>query len=196
VAEEFPGHAGSHAEPLAAQRSLDDFLASVERRAYRMAQLATRNADEALDIVQDAMTKLVQAYGKRPPEEWGPLFHRILQSRIYDWHRRTSLRNKLRMFWHPSADREDDHDPMAELPDLRTPQPDQALVNDQAMSRLDAAIGRLPARQRQAFLLRAWEGLDVEQTAQAMGCTQGSVKTHYFRALQSLRKAVAEAWPA
>lgn len=194
MAEEAAGRADALTASQVHKRALDGFLASVERRAFRLARFATRDSDEALDIVQDAMTKLVQAYGKRPPEEWGPLFQRILQSRIVDWHRRSTLRNKLRVFWRHGLDRDDEEDPMAALPDSHTPQPDQALANSQAMTQLEAALGRLPLRQQQAFLLRAWEGLDVARTAQAMACSEGSVKTHYFRAIHSLREAIGEAW--
>lgn len=164
---------------------MDQFLANAERRAYRMAYIATGNRDDALDIVQDAMIKLVQKYGSRDEVEWGPLFHRIMQSHIRDWYRRSKFRNGLRSLlgW-------GEGDPMDSLPLTKTWGPDDQLQVDSAMDQLDAAIHRLPLRQQQAFLLRCWEGLDTAETAAAMGCSTGSVKTHYSRALNTLRNSL------
>jgi RNA polymerase sigma-70 factor (ECF subfamily) len=144
--------------------------------------------DEALDIVQDAMMKLAQRYSNRDTSEWGPLFHRILQSKIRDWYRRAKVRNKWRGWLGSSYQREDDDtDPIEQVPDLSARAPEQELETQQNLEILEVAIGNLPARQQQAFILRSWEGLDVAQTANAMGCSTGSVKTHYSRALQFLR---------
>jgi RNA polymerase sigma-70 factor (ECF subfamily) len=160
-----------------------------------MAQIATANDDEALDLVQDAMLKLVQKYGDRTEAEWGPLFHCILQSRIRDWYRRTRVRNRLREFFHGSQDQEDGEDPLEQVPDRAALSPDDDLQRKRACAELEVALRALPLRQQQAFLLRIWEELDVAQTAQAMGCSEGSVKTHLFRALQVLRKRLGEHWP-
>ena len=164
--------------------ALDRFLAGVERRAFRMAQIATGNREEALDIVQDAMLQLAHRYGRREEQEWGALFQRILQNRIRDWYRRSQVRSRV-LGWF-GAGREDD-DPIAELPDERTPGPEREHANERLREALDAALHALPLRQQQAFLLRAWEGLDVAQTASAMGVSEGSVKTHYSRAVHALR---------
>lgn len=171
---------------------LDRFLAGVERRAFRIAELATRDRDEALDLVQDAMTALVERYAARPPAEWAPLFHRILQNRIRDWARRRAWRGRFRAWLGGGAD--DETDPIAALADPVARNP-AAHAEDAAVGRrLDVALRALPLRQQQAFLLRAWEGLDVAETAAAMRCSQGSVKTHYFRAIQSLRAQLGDEW--
>ena len=149
--------------------------------------MATGNQEDALDVLQDAMYKLVQKYAGRAPEEWGPLFQTILQSRIKDFHRRNAVRNRYRV-WFGRRDEDDDYDPVQAAPDVNGSPPDAQLDRDEGMKLLDEAVRQLPARQQQAFMLRALEGLDVEQTARVMKCSQGSVKTHYFRALAVLRK--------
>lgn len=176
-----------------ARSALDEFFASVERRALRMAEIATRDRDEALDVVQDAMIGLVKSYADRPAEEWPPLFHRILQSRIRDWGRRASIRARFRA-WLGRDDDEDAGDPIAELADPAARGPAERVIDGAAGRAIEAAIGELPLRQQQAFLLRAWEGLDVAATAAAMSCSEGSVKTHYFRAVRALRAKLGEEW--
>lgn len=170
---------------------LDRFLAEVERRAYRMAEIATGNSDDALDILQDAMYKLVQKYSHKPVEEWGPLFHTILQSRIMDYHRRNIVRNKY-MVWFGSKDGDKEIDPIQTVADEHTPGPDASVDHGMSMQVLDKAIRKLPARQQQAFMLRALEGLNVAETAKVMKCSQGSVKTHYFRAVSVLREKLGD----
>jgi RNA polymerase sigma-70 factor (ECF subfamily) len=173
--------------------ALATFLAGVERKAFRMAQIALRDADDALDAVQDAMLQLVRRYAERPEAEWKPLFYRILENRVRDQHRRRSVRNRV-FAWLPGHGREAEEavaDPIAEAGDPG-PGPEALLESGQALAALEAALRRLPARQRQAFLLRNFEGLDVAGTAAAMGCSQGSVKTHYFRAVQALRGMLGE----
>ena len=169
----------------------------MERRAFRMAQFATRNRDEALDLVQDAMFKLVQRYGDRDESEWCPLFYRVLQSRIQDWHRRTWVRNRWRVWFTSRASRENDHeeDWIDTIPDQGTSDPSMQVAHKQAFAALETALRDLPLRQQQAFLLRTWEGFDVAQTAQAMGCSEGSVKTHYSRAIHTLRARLEEHHP-
>jgi len=171
------------------REALNRFLASVERRAFRMAELATGSPDHALDIVQDAMLSLVKNYSHKSEADWGPLFHRILQSKIRDWYRRSRTRNSV-FSWLRSAnnDDSDEFDPIQRAADTVTPTPDSSAGNEQLMSVALDAIRQLPLRQQQAFLLRAWEGLDVRETARAMGCSQGSVKTHYSRATRALKQ--------
>jgi RNA polymerase sigma-70 factor (ECF subfamily) len=173
-------------------KALSQFLAGVEVRAFKIAQAGLRHEDDALDAVQDAMLQLARAYSDRPAEEWKPLFYRILENRIRDVQRRRTVRNRV-MSWLPfrSEGDEDEPDPIAEAAS-DDPLPTRRLEIDEAMSALDKAVGALPRRQQQAFLLRTLEGLDVAQTARAMGCSEGSVKTHYFRALQTLRAQLGE----
>jgi RNA polymerase sigma-70 factor (ECF subfamily) len=179
---------------LGDRRAMDRFLAEVERRALRIATLSTGNRDEALDIVQDAMLKLVRNYAGRPSEEWRPLFYRILANRITDQQRREAVRRRM-IAWFAPTDDDDDSDPIATLPDPRPVAPDDVLGRADAMQALAAALGKLPGRQRQAFLLRSLEGLDVAETAMAMGCSEGSVKTHFSRAVHSLRATLGDHWP-
>jgi RNA polymerase sigma-70 factor (ECF subfamily) len=176
----------------ASGRALSQFLAEVEVRAFKIAQSALRHEDDALDAVQDAMLQLARAYSDRPAEEWRPLFYRILENRIRDMQRRRTVRNRV-MSWLPfrPQSEEEEPDPIAEAASDEPP-PVRRLEVDEAMAALEKAIGTLPRRQQQAFLLRTLEGLDVAQTAKAMGCSEGSVKTHYFRALQTLRAQLGE----
>jgi len=169
---------------LNTSQTLEQFLISIEQRAYRMAVIATGNREDALDIVQDAMTKLVTKYADKTPDDWPPLFHRIMQTTIRDWYRRSKIRNGLR---HLFNWQDNEQDPIDSLPDSRELTPERTLDNRQDIEALDRALQGLSLRQQQVFLLRAWEGMDVKQTAEAMGCSQGSVKTHYSRAIQALR---------
>lgn len=176
-------------------RELDRFLASVERRAFRIAQMSLRNADDAHDVVQVAMLRLAEKYAGRPSDEWRPLFYRILYNGIHDLQRRRTVQRKF-FGWLPGTARagEDDlPDPFEQVPDA-LPEPSEQLVQAEAITELAGALERLPARQLEAFTLRCLEGLDVAATAAAMGCSEGSVKTHYFRALQALRAELAEVW--
>ncbi len=173
------------------QRTLDRFLAGIEKRAFRMALLATSNRDEAFDIVQDAMLKLVENYSSKPEADLAPLFFTILQSRIRDWYRRSSVRNRLRS-WLGNGDDDDDVDMLDQLPDPSSRTPEELLATRGGIAALETALTRLPLRQQQVFLLRAWEGLDVKQTALVMQCAEGSVKTHYSRALATLREKLGD----
>jgi len=171
---------------------LEQFLASVERRAYRSALLTTRKAADALDLVQDAMLQLVQHYSDKEEASWPLLFNRILHNKLMDWHRFQA--RERRWFWlTPAArDDEDEEDLVANIVDEQSENPAELLARARDIQSVLNALEGLPIRQRQAFLLRAWEGLDVAETAAAMGCGEGSVKTHYFRALQSLRSALGQ----
>lgn len=160
-----------------------------------MAQLAVKDADEALDIVQDAMLTLVRKYADKPQNEWRPLFYRILKNRITDTHRRNTVKRKLFFSgWFGAGGGEDPTDPMDSFAGSDSANPDRRLQLDGAADELVDAVAELPARQQQAFLLRALEGLNVADTARAMQCSQGSVKTHYSRALASLRAALEGHW--
>lgn len=174
--------------------SMDAFLASVERRALRIAEIATRDRDEALDIVQDAMMQLSRHYARQAATEWPPLFYRILENKIRDWQRRQTVRRKL--FWQDSSPQDEDEPaPIERVPDPACGTATDRLQRQQAMQVVERALRRLPARQREAFELRIWEGLSVEETAAAMGCSDGSVKTHLSRALHALRAQLDGVWP-
>ncbi|MDT8398966.1 MAG: RNA polymerase sigma factor [Pseudomonadales bacterium] len=175
--------------------ALDRFLNGIEKRAFRMAQIATGSREDAFDIVQDAMFKLVEKYGGRQAEEWGALFHCILQSRITDWHRRNNVRNRFRSWLGSGRDPEEaEEDPLQLFEDKAGRSPERLLQTGRTMAALETALGGLPRRQQQVFLLRVWEGLDVKETARAMSCTEGSVKTHYSRAVHALREKLGEHW--
>jgi RNA polymerase sigma-70 factor, ECF subfamily len=171
--------------------AIEAFLRGVEMRAYRIALMGVRDRDEALDIVQDAMIRLVRRYAHRPSVEWPPLFYRILQNRIRDMQRRRTVRSRVLSFFGGTAS-EDELDPIVTAPGPRSENPLEQVVADDAMQALERALKLLPARQREAFTLRNFEGLDVAQTALAMKCTEGSVKTHYSRAVHRLREVLAD----
>jgi len=169
---------------------LNHFLTSVQARAYRMARLATREDDEALDIVQEAMIKLARHYGDRDAEQWRPLFFRILENQIMDWHRREALRRRW-FFWR--ADRQGEkQEPVPEPSDEGSCDPEAALMGERMSETVLAEIEAMPVRQQQCFLLRHWEGLSVQQTADIMGIDSGSVKTHSHRALQKLNRVIGQ----
>lgn len=185
------GEPAAREEAVDRQRALDRFLAGVERRALGVARLALRDRAEAEDVVQDAMIRLVRHYGRRPEAEWRPLFYRILRNRITDIQRGRRLRRAVMVFWSGSRREDAAPEPAPDAVDTRG-RPDEALEGEELLARIEAVLATLSARQREAFLLRNFEGLDVAQAAVAMGCSEGSVKTHYFRAMQALQGALGE----
>ena len=180
---------------LRKEQQLNRFLADVERRALRIAEISVRDRDDALDLVQDAMIKLCRSYAERPSDEWTPLFYRILQNGVRDWHRRQAVRNRIMVWFGRGRDEDNEYDAVAAAPDPIGRSPDEELVNTEAMDSLELAVSGLPVRQREAFMLRTFEGLDVAGTAMAMGCSEGSVKTHYSRAIHTLREKLEEYGP-
>ncbi|MCG8371286.1 MAG: RNA polymerase sigma factor [Proteobacteria bacterium] len=187
----WAGEQSTGTRALRREQQLNRFLADVERRALRIAEIAVRDRDDALDLVQDAMIRLARRYADRDAAEWPPLFYRILQNGVRDWHRRRAVRNRV-MVWFGRASRDDGYDAVAAAPDPFGRTPDEELANREAMDGLERAVHALPGRQREAFMLRTFEGLDVAGTAAAMGCSEGSVKTHYSRAVHSLREALGD----
>ena len=173
------------------ERALDRFLAGIERRALRIASIALRDRAEAEDAVQDAMIRLVRNYGGHPEDEWRPLFYRILRNRITDFQRRQNVRRAVMSFWPGRNPDEEAPDPFENAVDPRG-RPDEMLEGEELLARIEEVLAGLSGRQREAFLLRNFEGLDVAQAAVAMGCSEGSVKTHYFRAMQALQLALPE----
>jgi RNA polymerase sigma-70 factor, ECF subfamily len=172
---------------------MESFLQSIERPAYRMALFASRGREDALDLVQDAMCKFVEKYQGKPREEWKPLFYTVLHNGLRDYGRRKTVRRCLRRFGIGNS--EDEGDELEKIADARSPDPEHSAGVGQAYAALQEAIFLLPDRQRQAFLLRGWEELSVADTARVMGCTEGSVKTHYFRAVQALQRQLGDYWP-
>ena len=150
-----------------------------------MARIALKDPEEAFDVVQDAMLKLVRNYRDRGSDEWPKLFRRIVQNCINDRFRRRSLGSRLFSFF---RNREDLDELIEEMPGNPILEPPESLSNAELGRELEQAIHMLPERQRQAFLLRAWEGCSVRETSELMGCAEGSVKSHYARAQQQLRQ--------
>jgi RNA polymerase sigma-70 factor (ECF subfamily) len=171
---------------LGAPATLDAFLADVERRAFRLAELHLGHREDALDAVQDAMLRLVKHYRDKPATEWTPLFWGILRRRIVDLQRRRKVRSIVVGWLGGGRDDDGDELPVWEPAD-QGPGPLDRLHDTQSYTDMAAAIRKLPQRQREAFMLRVLEGLDVAATAQAMGCSEGSVKTHLSRAMHHLR---------
>jgi RNA polymerase sigma-70 factor (ECF subfamily) len=173
-------------------QELDQFLASIEKRAFRMAMLALHNEADALDVVQEAMIKLVKRYADRSADEWKPLFLKILENRITDWHRKNTLQRKF-FFWRQDLAADEHHtENLTELDDSimsnQGDAPFEQIVGEQMSSLFMKTIEQLPLKQQQCFLLRSWEGLSVNETASALGMSENTVKTHYFRAIQKLRE--------
>jgi len=167
--------------------SLDEFLAGVQQRAYMLARYATRGDDEALDLVQDAMAAFIKHYRGKPAEQRAALFFRCLNNRIIDFHRQRKRRSRWHWPWNSQDDWSADG-PDALVIDSTNRQPASSAEQDQFGQALELALQQLPVRQRQVFLLRAWQGLSVKETAQALNISSGSIKTHYFRALNTLRE--------
>ena len=161
-----------------------------------MIQIATGYTDDALDLLQDSMMAFVRKYSHKNESEWKPLFYRVVQNRIRDWYRREKVK---KLFFIPVSGRKDAPadraDPLESIEDDRAVNSLTALKTSQAMEKLNDALKQLPARQQQVFLLRSWEGLSTKETAKAMGCTQGTVKTHYSRALMKLKQELEGTWP-
>ena len=182
---------------LASRSELSAFLEGVERRAFKQAVFAVRDEEAALDIVQDAMLRLSEKYGQRPAAELPMLFHRIVQNAIRDWYRR----QKVRSLWTTllsslgaGRGEEDDYDPLETLEAADGSNVEESpavqLERSQVLEIIEQEIAKLPPRQREAFIMRYWEELDVAETARAMGCSEGSVKTHCSRATHALAVAL------
>lgn len=184
---------------LATPLEMNAFLAQSERRAFKQAMFAVREEEAALDIVQDSMMKLAEKYADKPVEELPMLFTRIVQNTILDYFRRTKVRNQWTTLLGDiqGSDSSDDDFDLLEALEVESgaqlaQSPQQALEQEQVMAVIESVIEKLPPRQREAFLLRYWEELDTTETAQAMGCSEGSVKTHCSRAVHALAQALKQ----
>ncbi len=182
----------NRSQGLTNKEKMNNFLRHVEQRAFITARLATQHEDDALDIVQDAMCKLAQKYANHAETEWGALFHTILHSRINDWHRRQKVRNRWRVFFFADEDDTDAGKPEEQVAQTTFPEPEKQHLQLEMGELMQQAIKELPLRQQQALLLRAWEGYDIAETASIMNCSPGSVKTHYSRAIHSLREKLGD----
>jgi RNA polymerase sigma-70 factor (ECF subfamily) len=171
---------------------MDSFLQSVERQAYRIALVSVGQHEDALDIVQEAMLRFVEKYSTKPKASWRPLFYKILYNQIKSLQRKRSVQNKWFSWLRPVKDNED---PVESRPGRPSMEPEHAARVKSAYAVLEETLGELSLRQQQAFLLRGWEEMSVAETAIAMQCSEGSVKTHYFRALEFLRKRLGDHWP-
>ena len=182
---------------MATKQELSDFLKSVEKRAFKRGLYHVRDEEAALDIVQDSMMKLAQSYGDKPAAELPMLFQRILSNTMLDWFRRRKTRNALfsNMSEFASSSEDGDFDLLETLESLTnsegTESAQDASERSQVLRQIEQEIEQLPARQREAFLMRYWEEMDVAETAAAMGCSEGSVKTHCSRAVHALSKALS-----
>ena len=181
---------------MATEKELTDFLKSVEKRAFKRTAYAVRDDDSALDVVQDAMIRLAEKYADRPAAELPLLFGRILSNATMDWFRRQKVRNAaVQNFSDFEGSGEDGEFDLLETLEAvegtwGSESAADSVSRDQILGMIDAQVAELPARQREAFLLRYWEELDVAETAEVMGCSEGSVKTHCSRAVHALAKAL------
>ena len=173
-------------------QDMDSFLLQIEQKAYRMALMSVNQHADAIDLLQDSMLKLVVNYAHKPPQQWKPLFYRILQNGIRDWHRHQKVKQLL-FFWkansHPDDTTEEWSSHVGDAKEL----PDNRLDASQQQDTALKGLAELSEKQRQCFLLRSWEGMSVADTADIMGCSQGSVKTHYSRAVHKLRSVLEDA---
>lgn len=182
---------------MATERELSEFLKDVEKRAFKRTVYHVRNDESALDIVQDSMMKLAEHYGDRPVTELPMLFQRILSNATLDWFRRQKTQRALfsnLSDFEPEDSDSGDFDLLENLVSAQSGEQYESaqtqIERAQTLQQIEEALENLPLRQREAFLLRYWEDLDVAETAEAMGCSQGSVKTHCSRAIQALGKAL------
>ncbi|WP_259772459.1 RNA polymerase sigma factor [Pseudoduganella lurida] len=182
---------------MATDKELSDFLENVERRAFKQAVYAVRKDESALDIVQDAMIKLAEKYGDKPAAELPLLFQRILQNTILDYFRREKVRNTWVSLFSGLGNSQEDNDDFDLLESYEPEHGTQAAESSadqvermQVLQLIDDEVQKLPTRQREAFLMRYWQDMDVAETAEAMGCSEGSVKTHCSRATHTLAEAL------
>ncbi|ATO19911.1 RNA polymerase sigma factor [Acinetobacter sp. LoGeW2-3] len=178
-----------------AESRLKNFMQDVTGRALVMMESATQGQHGiAMDLVQEAFISLHKSYADRSTEEWYPLFYTILNNKLQDWRRKEARRSQPFSFF-KKVQLDDDDSELNDVVDEATPSPLDFLDQAVTAEEIQQAIAQLPVRQQQAFMLRAWEGFDTHTTAQIMNCSEGSVKTHYHRAIQGLRASLAHLNP-
>ena len=183
---------------MASESEISEFLKNTEKKAFKRAYYHVRNEDAALDILQDSMIKLCSNYSDKPIAEIPLLFQRILSNTMLDWFRRQKTKNAI--FSNMSDFRSDSEDVGFDLLEVTSDDSNAASAESaeqwvtrvQTLEQIEAAVMDLPQRQREAFLLRYWEEMDVAETAAVMGCSEGSVKTHCSRAIQALSKTLGK----
>jgi RNA polymerase sigma-70 factor (ECF subfamily) len=174
--------AQSQAESLDCNEQLNRFFIEHEKKAYTLAFMSLKNQDDALDVLQDVMIKFVEKYKHKQYQVWAPLFYRMVQNRITDFHRKKTQKNKYFSFF---SNEDENH--IENIADENLPTIISMIDSHMKINNLQNALETLSTRQLQAFMCRIWEGLSVSQTAQSMKCSQGSVKTHLFRAVKQLK---------
>ena len=174
-----------HVKSMDLNEQLNQFFISHEKKAYSIALMSLRHQDDALDVIQDVMIKFVEKYKNKKTDLWAPLFYRMLHNRITDTHRANTKNKKFFKFFDKS-----ESDALENIEDTNEMDIINQIDNAMKIDNLQQALKALPNRQLQAFICRIWEGLSVAQTAQSMKCSQGSVKTHLFRALKNIRNQI------
>lgn len=174
------------------RQQLDDFFKQQQTRAFKMAYVMTQNREDALELVQDSMLRLVRSYASKPSREWRMLFYRILQNCIRDFHRRQGIRKLFGVFSLSSQPFEDE--PETQVQDTQQHDPQQRLEQTGELAQIITALKTLPLRQQQVFLLRAWQEFSVSESADILSISPGSVKTHYSRAQNSLRDILGDSY--
>lgn len=178
-----------------AEQRLKYFMREVTGRALVMMESATQGHNGiAMDLVQEAFISLHKSYAEKSTDDWYPLFYTILNNKLQDWRRKES-RRAFPFSLFKKSDLDSDEDEVMDIVDESTPNPLQFLAQELAVEEIQHAISKLPVRQQQAFMLRAWEGFDTSTTAEIMQCSEGSVKTHYHRAIQGLRSSLSHLNP-
>ena len=174
------------------EQRLTLFIQQVSGRALMMMESATSQHDVARDLVQESFISLYQHYASRPSSEWVPLFYTILNNRLMDWRRQETRKNKRFGWFKPTLVEDTELDASLLIEDEQNIDPADFISKEHTLQEIQKAIARLPTRQQQAFMLRAWQNLDTKTTASIMDCSEGSVKTHYHRAIQTLRAHLSQ----
>ena len=173
---------------------MEEFFRLIERRAFRIALFACSNREDALDLVQDSMCSFVAKYSRKAESEWKPLYYKILQNKITDFYRKKAVRSCWQAWTGGRVD-EKGANSVENLEDKRASNPEQETKSRQALEQLQHELQTLSPKQRQVFLLRAWEGLSIAETALAMNCSEGAIKSHYSRAREHLKTQLGKDWP-